>query len=202
MAVVGGLIADKTIKYTKNDKVMAFLTLEDLVGNVEIVVFPRDYEKYAAVLLEDAKVFIRGRASVEEDKDGKVICEEVLTFEEVENAGGYSRGNYGNGSYGGQGGYGNNTYGSQGGYGNASQSRPKLPTGLWIQFADMDAYDAHKRELVDVLSGSTGEENVVVFLRSTKDVKVLPPNLRITVTEDLIARLGAIFGPDNVKLKR
>lgn len=79
--VVGGMIAEKTIKYTKNDKVMAFLTIEDLVGTVEVVVFPRDYEKNAALLTEDAKVFVRGRASVEEDKDGKIICEKIMAFD-------------------------------------------------------------------------------------------------------------------------
>lgn len=78
---IGGLIADKTIKYTKNDKVMAFLTIEDLVGTVEVVVFPRDYEKNAAFLAEDAKVFIQGRVSVEEDKDGKLICERIQPFD-------------------------------------------------------------------------------------------------------------------------
>ncbi|MGN0431020.1 MAG: DNA polymerase III subunit alpha [Lachnospiraceae bacterium] len=78
---IGGLIADKTIKYTKNDKVMAFLTIEDLVGTVEVVVFPKDYEQNSALLTEDAKVFIRGRASVEEDKDGKVICEKIFPFD-------------------------------------------------------------------------------------------------------------------------
>ncbi|MBD5496943.1 MAG: DNA polymerase III subunit alpha [Lachnospiraceae bacterium] len=78
---IGGMIADKTIKYTKNEKVMAFLTLEDLVGTVEVVVFPKDYEKNAALLVEDAKVFVQGRVSVEEDKDGKLICERILPLE-------------------------------------------------------------------------------------------------------------------------
>ncbi|MDO4513084.1 MAG: DNA polymerase III subunit alpha, partial [Lachnospiraceae bacterium] len=63
---IGGMIADKKIKYTKNDKIMAFLTVEDLVGTIEVIVFPKDYEKYASELIEDAKVFIRGRVSVEE----------------------------------------------------------------------------------------------------------------------------------------
>lgn len=78
---IGGMIVDKTIKYTKNEKVMAFLTLEDLVGTVEVVVFPKDYEKNAALLVEDAKVFVQGRVSVEEDKDGKLICERILPLE-------------------------------------------------------------------------------------------------------------------------
>lgn len=81
---IGGLIAAKKIKYTKNDKVMAFLQLEDLVGNVEVIVFPKDYEKNAAKLVEDNKVFISGRVSAEEEKDGKLICESIRTFEEMQ----------------------------------------------------------------------------------------------------------------------
>ncbi len=80
---IGGMISDKTIKYTKNDKIMAFLTIEDLVGTVEVVVFPKDYEKNSALLTEDAKVFVQGRASVEEDKDGKLICERILSFDDI-----------------------------------------------------------------------------------------------------------------------
>ena len=81
---IGGMIADKKIKYTKNDKIMAFLTLEDLLGSVEVIVFPKDYEKYHEKLTEDNKVFIKGRVSLEEDKDGKLICERVTPFDEVQ----------------------------------------------------------------------------------------------------------------------
>ncbi len=81
--IVGGVITDKKIKYTKNDKVMAFVTLEDLVGTVEVVIFPRDYEKNSAKLIEDAKVFISGRVSAEEDRDAKLICEQITFFEDI-----------------------------------------------------------------------------------------------------------------------
>ena len=80
---VGGLIADKTIKYTKNDKVMAFLQVEDMVGTVEVIVFPKDYEKYSAHLVEDKKVFIKGRVSLEEDRDGKLILESLTAFDAI-----------------------------------------------------------------------------------------------------------------------
>ena len=82
-ATIGGIIADKKIKYTKNDKVMAFLQIEDLLGSVEVIVFPRDYEKNSALLAEDNKVFVRGRVSVEEEKDGKLICERITAFDEI-----------------------------------------------------------------------------------------------------------------------
>ncbi len=80
--VIGGIIAEKKTKYTKNDKLMAFLTVEDMVGSVEVLVFPRQYETYSSLLTEDAKVFVHGSVSVEEDKDAKVICEKVIAFEQ------------------------------------------------------------------------------------------------------------------------
>ena len=83
LATIGGMITERTIKYTKNNKTMAFLTVEDLFGTVEVIVFPRDYEKYHHLLNEDEKVFIRGRANVEEDKNGKLICESIYSFDDT-----------------------------------------------------------------------------------------------------------------------
>ncbi len=82
-ATIGGLIVEKKIKYTKNDKVMAFLQMEDLVGSVEVIVFPSQYERYGSQLTEDNKVFIKGRITVEDEKDGKLICEQITPFENV-----------------------------------------------------------------------------------------------------------------------
>ncbi len=81
--VIGGMIVGRTIKYTATNKVMAFLTIEDLVGTVEVICFPRDYEKYQQSLTDDAKVFIKGRVSAEEDKNAKVILEKVYPFDDV-----------------------------------------------------------------------------------------------------------------------
>ena len=80
-AVVGGMITAKTIKYTKTNKIMAFLTVEDLVGTVEIVVFPRDYEKNSKFMEVDEKVFIQGRVSAEDERASKLICENIYPFD-------------------------------------------------------------------------------------------------------------------------
>ena len=82
-AILGGMITDKTIKYTKNNKVMAFFTLEDLVGTVEVVVFPRDYEKCQVLLNDEEKVFIQGRVSAEDDRPSKLILEKIRSFEDI-----------------------------------------------------------------------------------------------------------------------
>lgn len=81
--IIGGIIATIAIKYTKTNKTMAILTLEDLLGTVEVVVFPRDYEKYKEYLQEENKVFIRGRVSEEDDAPSKLICESVVPFSQT-----------------------------------------------------------------------------------------------------------------------
>ena len=82
-AIIGGMITAKTIKHTKNNKTMAFLTIEDLMGTVEVVVFPRDYEKNREYLEEDSKVFVKGRVSEEDDNASKLICELIISFQDV-----------------------------------------------------------------------------------------------------------------------
>ena len=79
--IVGGMITEKTVKATKTNQMMAFLTVEDLLGTVEIVVFPRDYEKNREYLEVDQKVFVKGRVSEEEEKASKLICEKIVPFE-------------------------------------------------------------------------------------------------------------------------
>ena len=81
--VVGGMIAERRIKYTKTDQVMAFVQLEDMVGAIEVVVFPRVYEKAAHALKEDSKVFIRGRVQTTDMQDAKLIAEEVTAFDDL-----------------------------------------------------------------------------------------------------------------------
>lgn len=203
-AVIGGMIADKKIKYTKNDKVMAFLNVEDLVGNVEVVVFPGDYERYGNLLMEDAKVFIRGRASVEEDKDGKLICEKIVSFEEVSAKGDLfgDRRFPGNGRSAGV-----RRPVSQG---KSSPGKPspgkdfsvKVPDGVWLQFEEFEDYKSREKELLAALADSDGNDDVVIYIKKQRNYKILPPNLRVNADEVLRSRLNKLLGEENVKFRR
>ncbi len=215
--VLGGLIVDKTVKYTKNDKIMAFLSLEDLVGNVEVVVFPKDYEKYGSMLQEDAKVFIRGHASVEEDRDGKLICEQIVGFDEAAAADGqplfqrrrWNHSGYTNGMGGGR--TESRQQNSAPGPGQshtagnvdaaAVMQQGKVPRGIWLQFPDADSYFAREQELFSAIADSDGNDDVVIYLKNTRGIKVLPPNRRVSADEGLQDRLGALFGTENVKIR-
>ena len=81
--IIGGMISSKTIKYTRNNKAMAFLSIEDLVGTAEVIVFPKVYEQFSAIMTEDAKVFVEGRVSLEEEKASKLICDRIWRFEDM-----------------------------------------------------------------------------------------------------------------------
>lgn len=79
---IGGMVASKTVKMTKSNQNMAFITLEDLLGSIEVVVFPKKYEQYRQILEPDSKIFVYGRASISED-EGKLLLERAVSFEEI-----------------------------------------------------------------------------------------------------------------------
>ncbi len=156
-AVIGGIITEKTIKYTKNNKVMAFLTLEDLVGTVEVIVFPRDYERNQLVMEEEAKVFIQGRIAAEDDKASKLICEKIVPFTQV-------------------------------------------PRELWVQFQTKEEFRQREMELYEDLKDSDGNDSVVIYLKSEKAMKRLPPNLNIGIDSSILGKMQVKYGQNNVKV--
>jgi DNA-directed DNA polymerase III (polc) len=81
--IIGGMITTKTIKTTRNNSMMAFIMLEDLFGVVEVIIFPRDFEKFKGMLDPDQKIFVRGKVTVEEEKAAKLICQEIIPFDEI-----------------------------------------------------------------------------------------------------------------------
>ena len=81
--VIGGLVAGKVVKTTRSNQLMAFITLEDLMGSVEVIVFPKNYEADRDILTEDSKIFIKGRVSLGDEPVGKLVCEKVIPFSKV-----------------------------------------------------------------------------------------------------------------------
>lgn len=197
------------------------------------MVFPRDYEKYSALIQEDAKLFIRGRVSAEEDKDGKLICEQIVTFEEAagledgqplfqerfrggyngrrRSYGGYSVGSARNAGPGGVNegnGFGGFAAGQEGIGGRSGQgvvqesgSMNKVPNGIWIQFPTQESYQAREQELLAALADSDGNDDVVIYVKAPKRIKVLPPNRRVRADEALAEKLRKAFGQENVKIR-
>ncbi|MCD7956027.1 MAG: DNA polymerase III subunit alpha [Lachnospiraceae bacterium] len=218
-AVVGGMITNRTIKYTKKNQTMAFLTLEDLVGTVEVVVFPRDYENYNRYLTDDNKIFVRGRADCQDDKPGKLISERIWPFEQsgssVSAGEELADGRYMVGDYGALNGYAQNepkrssvpAGRSNASGGSSGKTRknyaPPRPRGngreLWVQFADKQEYAQKESRLFDILRKSEGEDYVVIYVRSERAVRHLGENWAVDANGEMVASLQEIFGAENVK---
>lgn len=81
--VVGGMIENITLKTTRTGKTMAFITLEDLYGTLEILVFPNVFERYRYMIKENEKIFVRGKISIGDDDQGKLICDRIISFDQV-----------------------------------------------------------------------------------------------------------------------
>ncbi len=157
IAMVGGMIVDKTIKYTKNNQTMAFITLEDLVGTLEIIIFPKSYEANNRMLNIDEKVFVRGRAATEDEKNAKLICERMYSFDDTKKE-------------------------------------------AWLQFATKEEYEKREKELFEILNSSDGNDSVVVYISSGKQMKRLPPSRSIAAVPETINRLTKFLGENNVKV--
>jgi DNA polymerase-3 subunit alpha len=82
MTRLGGIISKLQPKLTKTGKPMAIVTLEDLEGSVETMVFPETYAKYAPVLKADTAIFVCGTANLREDKP-KIFAEQIIPLDEV-----------------------------------------------------------------------------------------------------------------------
>lgn len=81
--LIGGMVTAKTIKTTRSNSMMAFIALEDLFGAVEVILFPKDFEKYKTMIEPDQKIFVRGKVTVEEEKAAKLICQEIIPFDSI-----------------------------------------------------------------------------------------------------------------------
>ncbi|MDY2608250.1 MAG: DNA polymerase III subunit alpha [Lachnospiraceae bacterium] len=81
--IVGGMIDTITLKTTRTGKTMAFITLEDLYGVMEILIFPNVLERYRYMLRENEKIFVKGKVSIGDDEQGKLICDQIISFDKV-----------------------------------------------------------------------------------------------------------------------
>ncbi|MDO4938700.1 MAG: DNA polymerase III subunit alpha [Lachnospiraceae bacterium] len=155
---IGGMITDKTVKSTKNGKVMAFVTVEDLCGSVEVIVFPNDYMKFRDRLETDRKVYVTGRCSIGDDETGKLICENVREL-----------------------------------------SGPVHD--VWIRYETIGDWKNDEDEIMHIIGGSDGSDNVIIYIASTKQMKKLGRNMTVNADDELIKILSEHCGESNVVRK-
>lgn len=154
---VGGMITDRTVRPTKNNQMMAFITLEDLQNTLEVIVFPKVYEKYRHLLELDKKVLVEGRVTSGADTQAKLICEKIVVFEDV-------------------------------------------PRQVWLQFDSLEQWSAQRESIGQILRDSKGKDQVVIYIKKTRQYKKFPPSFGISATEEMIFSLEKKFGKSNVKV--
>ena len=126
--------------------------------------------------------------------------ERIVSVEEAEQAGGAPIFQSRRGGYGSTGqGFGGrrNNYGSAGGQ--TVFASGKSERRIWLQFSDAGNYHSREQELLEAIADSDGNDDVVIFLKNTREMKVLPPNMRVNADESLTVKLQELFGAENVK---
>ncbi len=180
--VVGGIITNVSVKLTRKNQNMAYVTLEDMVGQTEVVVFPRDFEKNRSLLTVDNRVFIRGHADVGE-KGSKLILSDIVTFDKVENgavsftpAGGQKKW--------------------------AAKSSPvESNKQLWVLFEDMDEYVKNETHFISILEQHKGNCPVYVQLKTTRQVKNMGRGFCVNENSGILYSLQMEYGKDRVLLR-
>ena len=82
--VLGGIITAISVKTTKRNDKMAFITLEDTYGSIEIILFPKSYAEYEAILKEEEIVTVAGRAQISPEEKNKIVCDKLTLYSELE----------------------------------------------------------------------------------------------------------------------
>ena len=177
--VVGGIITDVSVKLTRNNQNMAYVTLEDLVGQIDIVVFPRDFEKHREQLRVDNRVFVRGRADVGE-KDSKIILSDLVAFDNVTN--------------------GVVEFASQRSWG-AKKKPVKSNKQLWVLFDDMNEYVKNEAEFMSILEEHRGNCPVYVQLKATRQMKSMGRGFCVDENSGILYSLQMEYGKDRVLLR-
>lgn len=152
--IMGGMVTAKTVKLTKNNQNMAFVTLEDVYGTIELVVFPKVYDQVKNNVEVDSKIFVYGRASINE-RDRKLLVDSVVPFHQ-------------------------------------------LPSRIYIQFKNRDAFEREKDGLYNLLDGYNGSEEVIVVLKEEKLMKPVPEQFFVACSEELLSSLKQTYGAGKV----
>ena len=186
--VIGGLIMDKTVKSTKNNKMMAFITVEDLYGSVEVLIFPNRYEQYRHLLQEDSKIFVKGKVSLEEEEDSKLICDYIAPFEKADEIhqtpGRYRRS------------------AAEGVQAAAPRQAPpaQKPSLLWLRFASKEEWEAKQAQVCNLLTADPGGYEVRIFLTAEQLRMRAPSQYNTAASEGTLLRLRQLLGDANVVL--
>ena len=166
-----GIISSRKNKITKNNTQMAFLTLEDLYGTIEVIVFPKILQQYSKIIAEGTAVMIEGRVSIREDEEPKLLCEKVTVLDDI-------------------------TVPKT-----EETPKAESLAGKKTLFIRMGTYDETVLKMaVGVLEKHKGETPVCFYISDVKKKMYAPKKCWIDGSSSIIDDISAIFGENNVKM--
>ena len=202
IVTIGGIVAKVQQKITKKNDMMAFVTVEDLYGTVEVLFFPKTYEEQRENLVEDRILFVRGRVSGEDGEDAKLIALGAAPEgqEETLNAGGKSYNNV----------Y-HRIYPDVGprispqaakmqseGAGQNSERPRDLYNNLWLKFASSADWQKRQNEILELVSRYPGPCNLYLYLENEKQRLLAPSRYKVSQSSELNGQLCRLLGEKSV----
>ena len=172
---IAGIITSVKKKYTKNNKIMAFVTIEDLNGSAEIIIFEPTFLKYQDKLLEENIIMIKGRLSIREDDNTKIVAQEIRNFGEnfSENSNKYENKKQ-----------------------DVQNTEIQKPKHLVIDITNME--ETEKAKLRGAIRFFNGEKNnIPVAVKTGDEIK---PCGAIHLTEEILKEFEEIAGKQNVSI--
>ena len=193
-AIIGGVIMRLQTKITKNSKMMAFATLEDLYGSVEVLVFPNVYEQARQFLTADAKIFVQGRVSVGDEEDAKLIAQSIVPFGQESALYRGERQVY------------RRMYEGHAKTAPSVQKREAAGTEgaqdhtrvLWLRLGGQEDWQKKQQTLLHLLSQYPGPYDLYLYLEAEKQRLKAPACYRISKSTALVHQLEELLGAGSV----
>ncbi|MBP3895090.1 MAG: hypothetical protein J6D07_01350, partial [Mogibacterium sp.] len=180
--VMAGMVSSVRTMITKKSQEMARMTLEDFDGVIDVIVFPKVFERRRNLIQNDMIVAVSGRVSFKDENDAEILAEDVVPIDNISNlASDYAR-DSGHGIY-------------------PDRKAPQDPVKLRITEDVVERHGDSKAvlmHLTDMFSMYPGNRDVLVYLPGQKAMRCNQDS-RITFTEDLKTRLVRMLGAENVK---
>ena len=213
---IAGIVADIKSISTKNNKMMAFVTVEDLYGQMEVIVFPNVYERFARFLSNDSQIIVEGRISVKEDEQPKILADRIRPLESIKHNGIYSDYNdtkteYGqyegntfsetNGLTNGFSGNNNadedNKYYLMGGTVKNTNNNSSTSNGVLKVLLDKEITESKRKAALSLLKYFDGHQQALVYIDDPRKPKL---KLNIHISDLLISELSELLGKDHIKI--
>jgi DNA polymerase-3 subunit alpha len=169
-----GIIASVRLKVTKNNDRMAFVVLEDMFGSIELLIFPSVLSRYGDLVAEGKIVQAEGRISVTEDKDSKIVCEQLSPAPPPDGKG-------------------------KGEKRPEQAHRAKRP-GLYLKLSGKE--DPRYRKAMRYIAVFDGTTPLYLYFSDRKKLLLAPNRFRVSVNDVLVRALKDLLGESNVAVVR